>query len=70
MLRRHRRRAVLQGQSAVVGRDAGGRVRGGDVVQRLEEAAAEVADAGEPLPELLMHGIPGDELRPAGGYTV
>jgi hypothetical protein len=52
MARGDRRRAVLQGEPLLVGCDAGGRVGALDVGQRLEELAAEVADAGEPLVEL------------------
>ena len=40
------------------------------MVQGLEETAAEVADAGEALPELFMERIPGDELRLSGGDPV
>jgi len=39
-------------------------------VQRLEEFAAEIADAGEALTELLAHQIPGDELGLAGRHPV
>src|SRR5262245_28345161 len=54
-------------EAAIVGRHSGSRVRRGDMVQGLQELAAEVADAGEALPELFVHGLPGNELRPSRG---
>jgi hypothetical protein len=63
---RHRRRAVLKRQSPIVRRQAGRRISRVDVMECLEEAAAEVADAGESLPELLVQVGPGDELGLAG----
>ena len=58
-----RRRAVLQGESQLVGGDASGRVGALDVGERLQELAAEIPHAGESLAELLVGCGPGDELR-------
>jgi hypothetical protein len=30
------------------------------LVERLQEAPAEITEAGEPLPELIVHGEPGN----------
>jgi len=61
---------MRQGKASVVGRKACRRISGSDLVQRLEESAAEVPDAGKSLSELFVHRIPGDELGFSGWYAV
>jgi hypothetical protein len=54
--------ALLEGEAAVVGGEAGLWVDGVDEFEGIEEAAAEVAEAGVALAELVIDGGPWDEL--------
>ncbi len=60
--RSDRRAAVTECQPPLVGFELGVGVGGLNLTKRMEEVAAEVADTGKTLPELLMQGIPRNEL--------
>ena len=66
----NRWRAVRQGNASVIGRQACHRVSRLDVVQGLEKLAAEIADAGETLPELLVERVPSHKLGLARWHAV
>jgi hypothetical protein len=51
---------MVQRHSLLVGLEPGVGIGGLDLVERVQEAAAEITDAGESLPELLVQGDPGD----------
>ena len=70
LLGRNGRWAVEQGQPLFVRVHASAWVNAVDIMECFQEVAAEIADAGVALPELVVEGGPGDELRPVCCYAV
>jgi hypothetical protein len=61
---------VVQGHSFLIRFHASAWVHAADVPQRIQKIAAEVADTGLALSELIIESGPGNELRPLGRYAV